>query len=362
MASFSWNNAKTNLGNLWNAGDEVTREIGSRVFNGNTYDMQDPWRPDYRKQVLGSSTTASNVGNGTTIQDHQNLLARPGGGGGGGGGSSPSYSREDLAYIDGQLAALNNQYGRLDTTERNSLDAVEQRYNQQLGETNQARGRAIEDFNTKFQVSDQGRQKSLGQVETNARTLADSLRRRIGMASGSGSSAYQVTAPGAVAQQASDQRANVLDDYSQNFLALETDKKRAEEDFEKALTGLSNWKNESTMGVKNDIGLKRNEITEAQGRAAGERAKLMNGGYAGIRSAMAPYEQQINERNSFLDGLYDKYASKYQAKPVQVANTQLRDYAVDKAAVADNTARGNTNETAPYRTYLDEEENVNPLY
>ena len=280
----------------------------------------------------------------------------------GGGGSSPSYNKDDLAYIDGQLAALNNQYGRLDTTERNSLDAVEQRYNQQLGETNQARGRAIEDFNTKFQVSDQGRQKSLGQVETNARTLADSLRRRIGMASGSGSSAYQVTAPGAVAQQASDQRANVLDDYSQNFLALETDKKRAEEDFEKALTGLSNWKNESTMGVKNDIGLKRNEITEAQGRAAGERAKLMNGGYAGIRSAMAPYEQQINERNSFLDGLYDKYASKYQAKPVQVANTQLRDYAVDKAAVADNTARGNTNETAPYRTYLDEEDNVNPLY
>ena len=280
-----------------------------------------------------------------------------------GGSSAPSYSRDDLAYIDGQLAALNNQYGRLDTTERNSLDAVEQRYNQQLGETNQARGRAIEDFNTKFQVSDQGRQKSLGQVETNARTLADSLRRRIGMASGSGSSAYQVTAPGAVAQQASDQRANVLDDYSQNFLALETDKKRAEEDFEKALTGLSNWKNESTMGVKNDIGLKRNEITEAQGRAAGERAKLMNGGYAGIRSAMQPYEQQINERNSFLDGLYDKYASKYQAKPVQVANTQLRDYAVDQAAVADNTARGNTNETAPYRTYLDEEDQqVNPLY
>ena len=277
--------------------------------------------------------------------------------------SAPSYSRDDLAYIDGQLAALNNQYGRLDTTERNSLDAVEQRYNQQLGETNQARGRAIEDFNTKFQVSDQGRQKSLGQVETNARTLADSLRRRIGMASGSGSSAYQVTAPGAVAQQASDQRANVLDDYSQNFLALDRDKKRAEEDFNKALTELNNWKSESTMGVKNDIGLKRNEITEAQSRAAGERAKLMNGGYAGIRSAMAPYEQQINERNSFLDGLYDKYASKYQAKPVQVANTQLRDYAVDQAAVADNTARGNTNETAPYRTYLDEEDQqVNPLY
>ena len=280
-----------------------------------------------------------------------------------GGPSAPSYSREDLAYIDAQLAALGNQEGRLDTTLRQSLDAVLQNYNKQLGSTNQARGRAMEDFNVKGQVSDQGRQKSLGQVETNARTLADSLRRRIGMASGSGSSAYQITAPQAVSQQASDQRANVLDDYSQNFLALDRDKKRAEEDFNNAITELGNWKSQSEMGVLQDIGNKRNEIAAARQQAAVERAKLLGGGYAGIRSAMQPYEQQINERNSFLDGLYDKYASKYQAKPVQVANTQLRDYAVDQAAVADNTARGNANETAPYRTYLDEEEQqVNPLY
>ena len=280
----------------------------------------------------------------------------------GGSSSKPSYSKEDLAYIDAQLAALGNQEGRLDTTLRQSLDAVLQNYNKQLGSTNQARGRAMEDFNVKGQISDQGRQKSLGQVETNARTLADSLRRRIGMASGSGSSAYQITAPGAVAQQASDQRSNVLDDYSQNFLALDRDKKRAEEDFNNAITELNNWKSQSEMGVQQDIGNKRNEIAAARQQAAAERAKLMGGGYAGIRSAMAPYEQQINERNSFLDGLYDKYAAKYQAKPVQVNNTQLRDYAVDQAAVADNTARGNANETAPYRTYLDEEENTNPLY
>lgn len=278
------------------------------------------------------------------------------------GGSSPSYSREDLAYIDAQLAALGNQEGRLDNTLRQSLDAVLQNYNKQYSDTTGARGRAIEDFNTKFQTSDQGRQKALGQVETNARTLADSLRRRIGMASGSGSSAYQITAPGAVAQQASDQRSNVLDDYSQNFLALDRDKKRAEEDFNKALTELNNWRSQSEMGVQQDIGNKRNEIAAAKQQAAAEKAKLLGGGYQGIRNAMAPYEQQINERNSFLDGLYDKYASKYQAKPVQVANTQLRDYAVDNAAVADNEARGNTNETAPYRTYLDEEESTNPLY
>ena len=278
------------------------------------------------------------------------------------GGSSPSYSREDLAYIDAQLAALGNQEGRLDNTLRQSLDAVLQNYNKQYSDTTGARSRAIEDFNVKGQISDQGRQKSLGQVETNARTLADSLRRRIGMASGSGSSAYQITAPGAVAQQASDQRANVLDDYSQNFLALDRDKKRAEEDFNKALTELNNWRSQSEMGVQQDIGNKRNEIAAAKQQAAVERAKLLGGGYQGIRNAMAPYEQQINERNSFLDGLYDKYAAKYTAKPVQVNNTQLRDYAVDQAAVADNEARGNTNETAPYRTYLDEEENTNPLY
>jgi hypothetical protein len=186
--------------------------------------------------------------------------------------------------------------------------------------------------------------------------LADSLRQRIGLASGSGSSAYQVAAPRAVQRQASTQRGDVLTDYSANFQELDKNNRRSEADFSSLLEDLGRQKSQREGGVIGDIESQRNQIRENQGRVAAERAQLLGGGYDGVRSAMQPYEQQIAGGESLIDSIYSKYASKYKVNPIQERKTNLRDYAVDRAAVRDNAATGNQNEYAPYRPFNEEEE------
>jgi hypothetical protein len=248
--------------------------------------------------------------------------------------------------------------GRTDTTLRDSLDAVLQNYNRELSGANKVRGDNIEDFNMKTQISESGRGRELGKVDTSARMLADSLRQRLGLASGSGSSAYQIAAPRAVQRQASDQRGDVLADYSANFMQLDTDKKRSERDYGELLSSLESQRKTKEGGVVRDTEAQRQQIRENQQRVAGERERLLRGNGANVRQAMAPYDAQIAQGESLIDSIYSKYAAKYDAKPLQVNNTQLRDYAVDKAAVRDNAATGGGNEYAPYKPYTEEEENV----
>lgn len=282
----------------------------------------------------------------------------PSGTGTGSGPAASDYDSEDLAYLDEQEGTLNRQFGRTESALVQALDAILQNYNKVTGEANKTRSRNLEDFDTKTQISEQGRSRELGKVDTRSRMLADSLRQRLGLAGGSGSSAYQLAAPKAVQRQASQERGDVLADYSANFQALDTDKRRGEEDYNSLLEELQKQRVAREGGVRGDIEEQRNSIRDNLGRVAGERQKLMGGGYSGVRSAMAPYQSQIQEGESLIDSIYNKYAAKYQVNPLQARSTNLRDYATDKVAVRDNAATGQQNEYAPYRRFNDDEEQL----
>jgi len=274
----------------------------------------------------------------------------------GGGGSSDSYDPADLAYLEDKEDLLNRQLGRTDAGLKQALEQLLNAYNKEVSGANKQRGRAMEDFDDKAEISEQGRGRELGKVDTNSRMLADSLRRRLGLASGSGSSAYQIAAPRAVQRQASEQRGDVLEDYSANFQALDKDRTRATEDFASLLEDLAAQRKFREGGVRNAILTQRNKIQGNLGHVAGQRQKLLGGGYDDVRKAMSPYEQAIRGGESEIDKIFDKYTTKYNIKPVNVRNTQLRDYATDEAAVRDNAATGNQSEYAPYKSYLEEDE------
>lgn len=366
-----WQNAAASL---IGAADTVTPGRLGQTLNSNlrsnAVNYQGHLNPGYGVTPVGSSVIEVPGSNGVIeVGNNGGSTGGYNGGSGGGGstrystgqGGAPSYSPEDLAYLDSQQGRLQSQLGRTDTTLANALKAVIENYEKELSGANQTRSRNLEDFDTKTQISEQGRGRELGKVDTSARMLADSLRQRLGLASGSGSSAYQITAPNAVARQASEQRGDVLQDYSANFKALDTDKRRSEEDFTGLLSELDKQKTAREGGVRGDIEEQRNQIRDNMGRVAGERAKVLGGGYNNVRSAMAPYEAQVAQGESLIDSIFDKYAAKYDVKPMQVNNTQLRDYAVDKTAVRDQQATGSTDPYSPYKNYAkDEEETVSP--
>lgn len=345
-----------------NVGYEAAREIGSRIGNNNSYDIRNPFSGAYRTPNQHVEAVAPQGGFNPVINVDPTTAGNSGAGQSGsnyygsGGSQQPAYSKEDLAYLDSQQAVLDRQYGRTDTTLRDALDAVLQNYNKELSGANLTRSRNLEDFDDKTEISEQGRARELGKVDTSARMLANSLRQRLGLASGSGSSAYQVSAPDAVRRQATEQRGDVLSDYSANFQELDKNKKRSEEDYNSLLEELGKQRAQREGGVINDIESQRNSIRENKARIAGEKAKLLGGGYNAVRQAMSPYEAQIAQGEGLLDSIYSKYAAKYNVNPIAERKTNLRDYATDKVAVRDQQATGTEDPYAPYKRYTEDEE------
>lgn len=342
-----------------NVGYEAAREIGSRIGNNNSYDIRNPFSGAYRTPNQHVEAVAPQGGFNPVINVDPVGGANDSGyygSGSGSGSGSGGYSKEDLAYLDSQQAVLDRQYGRTDTTLRDALDAVLQNYNKELSGANLTRSRNLEDFDDKTEISEQGRARELGKVDTSARMLANSLRQRLGLASGSGSSAYQVSAPDAVRRQATEQRGDVLSDYSANFQELDKNKKRSEEDYNSLLEELGKQRAQREGGVVSDIESQRNSIRENKARVAGEKAKLLDGGYNAVRQAMSPYEAQIAQGEGLLDSIYSKYAAKYNVTPIAERKTNLRDYATDKVAVRDQQATGTEDPYAPYKRYTEDEE------
>lgn len=273
-----------------------------------------------------------------------------------GGVSRPSYSQDDLAYLDGQMGNLDRQYNRVDTQLQNALRMALQNYENTKATGETQYNRNTRDINLKESVSEQGRQRELGKVDTGARMLANSLRQKLGLASGSGSSAYQVSAPDAVRRQATEQRGDVLGDYSANFAQIANTRKDTEDDWTQMQNQLSNEYNRRQMESQGEFATLKSDIDGNRQRVAGEKAKLLGGGYAGVKSAMAPYEQRIAEGESLIDGLYNKYAAGYKVDPIKQRTVNLRDYATDQVAVRDQQATGTEDPYAPYKNYAKEEE------
>ncbi len=300
------------------------------------------------KQVSNPvSNGASSVQGGTVDSGSYGAYGTSGGSGG-----SSAYSADDLAYIDDQIAQLTGQKARIATGLQQGLTGLEDSYNKNVSSENGKRSRAIEDFNTQTDDTTRNKNSALGKVDTNARILSDSLRRRLGMAGGSDSSAYQITAPGAVARDASADRTGVVEDFGVNFRNLDTAKKRADTDFSALLEDLSAQRRNSERGLRQGIMEQENQVDTSLADASRQRAGLLGGGYNAAKLASAGYESGINNRNAQIDSLFNQYRNPYTVKPVDVQKVNLRDYLVDKAAIQTNQAAGTEDPYAPYTPEL----------
>lgn len=217
-------------------------------------------------------------------------------------------------------------------------------------------GRALENFGIQREDTIRGKDRAIDRVDTNARVLSDSLRRRLGMASGSDSSAYQITAPGAVARDASANRTGVVESFGQNFRDLGVAEDRAKTDFEQLLEELAAQRRTAESGLRGGILETQNQIETQLADAARQRALAQGGGYTQARAASRPFETNISQRESAIDNLFNQFRNPYQMREVKVNTPQLRDYTVDRAAINSNQQTGAQDPYAPYRPAQAEEE------
>lgn len=300
------------------------------------YNGRNGTQPFY--QIPSNNTTRRNTGESATT---------------GGGGYSSGPSGADLAYLDSQEAALRRQYGRADSSLSQGLRDLIDSYNNARSDANLQRGREIENLTLKREDTGRAKDNALDRVNTNARMLADSLRRRIGMASGSDSSAYKITAPGAVAREASGERGDVMEDYGVNFRNLDLTERRANEDFDSLLKAIDADKRSREGKLRSGVEMQRQSIDEALAQIAAQRASASGGD---VRAALAPYEAQIASRDRTIDSLFNKYRNVGKFNPVKVNAPTLRDYMVDKTAVQANEQTGSDSPYSPYLPNLQSED------
>ena len=273
-----------------------------------------------------------------------------------GGAQAPSYNPADLAYLDDQQARLERQLGRTNTYLSQGLAELMDSYNKSRTSANQQRGRELENLGLQREDTTRKKDSTLDRVNTGARTLADSLRRKIGMASGSGSSAYQIAAPGAVARQASEQRGDVMEDFGTNFRNLDLTERRANEDYNTLFESLEADKKSRERALRQGIEEQRLGVDQSLAELARQRALVKGGGYDQVKQAMSKYTDRMTDREKTIDSLFNKYRSVGKFQPVKVNAPQLRDYTVDKAAIQANQQAGTQDPYAPYRPQLMDDE------
>ncbi len=266
--------------------------------------------------------------------------------------SGAAYNAADLAYLNDQQARLEAQRRSADIAEQNGLTQLQDDYNRQVSSANLQRSRTLEDFGLRREDTTRAKDSAIGRVDTNARTLANSLRQRLGLASGADSSAYQFSAPGAVAREATKNRMGVMENFGTNFRDLGKAEDRANVDFETLLSDLDARRKTSESDFRAGLLGQRNSIDQNLSEVARQRALLQGGGYDQVKSAMSPYSSAIDGRQAEIDGLFSKYRTAYDTvKPVQVQTPTLKDYMVDKAAINTNNS-GQSSVYSPYEQFL----------
>jgi len=258
---------------------------------------------------------------------------------------------QDNAFLDAQEGNLRSLLSRADTTFAQGITNLDNSYNKSRNEVTDTQNRTMRDYGVKREDTTRGKDSAIGKVNTNARTLADSVRRILGLASGSGSSAYQLAAPNAIGRQASQQRTGVLETYGRNFRDLDTAEGDAKVKFENLLKDLKADRDQRELDLRTSIADRKNNITSSLANIAGERARVSGGGYNDIRTAQQPFQTEINARNAEIDSLFSRFNPTISYAPVEVQQPELSQYTVDRAAINANKAMGTEN-YSPYSQYL----------
>jgi len=300
----------------------------------------------------GGSTDGGNevAPTGATTQQQQ-----AGSNGTGTGTGNTSYNPADISYLDTQSSNLQRMLQSADTGLNNGLTALSDSYNSEQNKANLQRSRALEDYQAQELQNQKGKESSLNTVDTNARTLNNSLQRILGMASGSGSSAYQFAAPNAVARQASGQRTNVLDNFGSNTAALTTAEDRAKVDFQTLLDNLAAQRNQKESDLRAGVLGNKNSIQSKLADIAAQRAQALGGGTSAIAAAQQPFQNEINANQTALDNLFSQFRTPtYDVKPVAPQQVDLGKYSVDRAAInAQN--QGGQAAYSPYSYFLNKQ-------
>lgn len=276
-------------------------------------------------------------------------------GAGSGSGTGSSYNEDDLRTLERSLSNYQGLLGDVGIFQERANQNLLDSYNTNVNSANTRNARQVADFKTQRGDNRDSQNKALGGVDTNARTLINSLRRIMGQAGGANSSAYNIAAPNAVSRQASQQRNNVQSTYGRNERDLDQASLRTSEDFSTLLASLLKQRNDNQSSLNTQFATERQGINNTLSGISGDIASLKGGS---AFDATQPYFNEFNRLQDQITGYASDGRTAVNADPVRDYSTNLQDYTVDRQAI--NANRTQQSNYSPYSQFLqrDEEERI----
>lgn len=252
---------------------------GARAYVANAYKT---YQGLSGGQVLGASTTAA-----------------------------PNTNASDLAYLDDQDTSLRAQLQRAADAQTQGQQQIDDSYNQTANRTNQDQTTADTAFNGQRTDTTKDKLGAIDTINTNGRTLSDSIRRILGNAGGVNSSAYQVAAPNLIARDTTTKRTGINDTYAKNYKTIDDSQTSTDLKFSRALEDLVNQKKQKESDLQSGVLQNESDINSQLGQNALTRSQINGAGYDATRAAIAPFTDAVTQRAQSIDNLFNQFRTPY---------------------------------------------------
>lgn len=263
-----------------------------------------------------------------------------------GGSASPAVN---LAQYDPAIQQQQAALGRVGNQQTIAQQNADTAYNQALNQLNQQKALDQQTYNANTNSTKQDFVSAKNTIGTNAGNSLNSLLRLLGAHGAGGSSAALISAPGAVAQQATGQRTGASNTYGKNLQSLDTNWGNYVNSFNQ---------NVSAQGIKHQNDINAAIASSDQNRASilnqladlfGKRASIQGGN---VSAAQAPYLAQVNQFQTEADNL-GRQTPVPQVAPLVYNAPDLANYTVNPNAAPTVQGQAQANDyTSPYLAAL----------
>lgn len=258
---------------------------------------------------------------------------------------------DDLAYLDDQEGLLRGMLTSSQNTLNNGLTQIGDSYDKEVGRSNESKATALTNYNTQREDTTRDMTGAKGTANAQARSLADSVRRVLGIASGVNSSAFKEAAPGMIANDTTEKRGKIDQTFAKNFRNIKTAEDATVNEFDNYLTDLGEQRKQKESALRESVLQTEQGIYNNLADVARQRALVNGGRYTQVREATAPMRSEIASRQATIDGLFNQFRTPYQTKDITAATPELSQFAVDNTAISKNGGGTPTVDGSIYQQY-----------
>ncbi len=273
--------------------------------------------------------------------------ASSGGGGGGGRASAPAIDRNAIAQFDQAIGNTNSAIGRLNPQFDQGASQINASYQDALNQLLTGKNQANATYDTNKHQTATDYVSSKNTIGANAGSSLNGLLRLLGSRGAGGSSAATITAPGAVARQATQQRADVSGTYGKNNQALDTNWNNYLTGYNNEVSKVGSQKSQQEQALRGQIENSRASLLQTLAQLSGQRAQAAGGNAVG---AAQPY---IDQANRALDAAVNYRVSPIAYQTQAYTAPDLSKYTVNPNATPTYNGETQGNDyTSPYLAAL----------